>query len=100
MSCPRVATRATPNLPARICFVRLDGRMAQPFKGDRVLMASRIPLPAADRVRREAAARGQSLSEYIAAVLCREVGLPELAPADNPAKAEDLPQQEEWELTG
>lgn len=72
----------------------------RPSKGDRVLMASRIPAPAAERVRIEAAARGQALSEYIAAVMCREVGLPELAPAENPAKAEELPRQEEWKLTG
>lgn len=100
MSRAGAATRSTPNLPARNSFMRFDGRMAQPSKGDRVQMASRIPRPAADRVRHEAAARGQSLSEYIAAVLCREVGLPDLAPPENPAKAEDLPRQEEWELTG
>lgn len=72
----------------------------RPSKGDRTLMAARIPNAAAEKVRIEAAARGQSLSEYIAAVMCREVGLPDLAPAENPAKAEDLPRQEEWRLTG
>lgn len=63
-------------------------------------MASRIPTAAAERVRIEAAARGQHLSDYIASVMCREVGLPELAPAEDPAKARDLPRQEELKLTG
>lgn len=74
--------------------------MAQPHKGKRELMATRVQAGAAQRVRHEAAARGQSLSEYIAAVLCREVGCPELAPPEKPEQSKPLPRQEAWKLTG
>lgn len=62
-------------------------------------MASRVPAPAADRVKAEAAARGQTITDYVAAVLCREVGFPELAPPENPERANELPRQEELRLT-
>lgn len=58
--------------------------MAQPHKGDRRQFQSRIPAPVAQRVVAEAEARGISYSEFIAAAVAQQVGLPGAAPM--PAK--------------
>ncbi|AOS95142.1 MULTISPECIES: hypothetical protein [Mycobacterium avium complex (MAC)] len=52
--------------------------MAQPHKGDRVLIGVRPTLPVYDEVRRRAAALGMSMSQYAADVLAQHVGRPDL----------------------
>lgn len=52
--------------------------MAQPHKGDRVLLACRPPAVVYDDVRRRAAARGLSISQYVADLLAEHVGRPDL----------------------
>lgn len=60
-------------------------------KGDRQSMISRVPSPIADAVRDRAAERGMSLSDYIASVLARDVGLAKLAPQAAVRHDEELP---------
>jgi hypothetical protein len=65
--------------------------MAQRHKGERVYIASRPPKRVADALRARANERGISVSEYVAAVLASDVGLPDAVPL--PA-APESPQQE------
>ena len=60
-------------------------------KGDRQALISRIPDPIADAVRERADERGMSLSDYIASVLAREVGMSDLAPESAVHHQEELP---------
>ncbi|TDE88160.1 hypothetical protein EXU48_23860 [Occultella glacieicola] len=55
----------------------------QPHKGDRRLLAARVPRSQADEVERRADALGLSISEYIASVLVQHV-----ATTDSPANAQ------------
>lgn len=54
--------------------------MPQHHKGDRLQLVARTPVAVGEEVRRLAAAAGLPVSEYITAVLAREVGMPDLAP--------------------
>ncbi len=54
--------------------------MPQRHKGDRLQLVSRTPTPVGEAVRHNAEERGMNVSDYIASILAREVGLPELAP--------------------
>lgn len=54
--------------------------MPRPTKGDRDIMVTRPPRAVGDRVRQLSSESGLSISEWIAATLAREVGLPDLAP--------------------
>ena len=54
------------------------GRMAQPHKGDRVLIAARPPQAVYDAVRQIAADRGVSISQYVSDVLAAHVGRADL----------------------
>lgn len=49
-------------------------------KGDRLQLISRVAAPVGEAVRDQAEARGMSMNDFIASVLAREVGMPELAP--------------------
>lgn len=62
-------------------------------KGDRQALLSRVPDPIADAVRERADERGMTVSDYIASLLAREVGLAELAPEVAPRSThqEELP---------
>jgi len=60
-------------------------------KGDRQPLISRVPSPIADAVRDRAEERGMSLSDYIASVLARDVGLATLAPQASIRHDEELP---------
>lgn len=63
--------------------------MAQPHRGDRHLVASRLPRKVADAVQAEAKRRGLSNSEYIAQVLATAHGF---TPSEPPrGKQEALP---------
>jgi hypothetical protein len=56
--------------------------IGRPSKGARKALLTRLAVPIAEAVERTAAEAGYaSVSDYIATVLAREVGLPELAPA-------------------
>lgn len=52
--------------------------MAQPHKGDRVLIASRPLRDVYDGVQQRAAARGVSISQYTADVLANHIGREDL----------------------
>jgi len=54
--------------------------MPRASKGDRDIMVARMPREVGDAVRRQAADAGVTLSDYIAALLAREVGRSDLAP--------------------
>jgi hypothetical protein len=54
--------------------------MAQRHKGDRLQLVSRAPVAVGEAVRHNAEERGMNVSDYIASVLAREVGLDALAP--------------------
>ena len=60
-------------------------------KGDRQPLISRVPSPIADAVRDRAEERGMTLSDYIASVLARDVGLATLAPQASIRHDEELP---------
>ena len=60
-------------------------------KGDRQPLLSRVPSPIADAVRDCAEERGMTLSDYIASVLARDVGLSELVPQASIHHDEELP---------
>ena len=52
--------------------------MAQPHKGERVLVAARPPQAVYDVVRQRATQRGISISQYVADLLAIHVGRPDL----------------------
>ena len=60
-------------------------------KGDRQPLLSRVPSPIADAVRDCADERGMTLSDYIASVLARDVGLSALVPQASIHHNEELP---------
>ncbi len=64
--------------------------MAQPHKGDRVLLASRPPKSVYEEIRDRATARGISISQYAADVLAQHVGRPDLV-AELGREKEGLP---------
>jgi predicted HicB family RNase H-like nuclease len=49
-------------------------------KGERLQLISRVATPIGEAVRTQAEERGMSMNDFIAAVLAREVGMPDLAP--------------------
>lgn len=61
--------------------------MAQPHKGDRVLIGVRPTLPVYNEVRRRAAELGMSMSQYAADVLAEHVGRPDQVRDLNDRKA-------------
>lgn len=68
-----------------------SSRGGRPSKGDRDAFKVRPARPVGDRVRERADAAGMSYSDYIAAVLARDVGMPDLAPRAERAVLEELP---------
>ena len=52
--------------------------MAQPHKGERVLIAARPPLAVYDAVRQRAADHGTSISQYVSDVLAAHIGRADL----------------------
>lgn len=68
-----------------------NSRGGRPSKGDRDAFKVRPARPVGERVRELAEAAGMSYSDYIAAVLARDVGMPDLAPRAENARHEELP---------
>jgi hypothetical protein len=56
----------------------------RPAKGDRQALLSRVPAPLGEAVKAQADMRGMSVSDYIAALLAQNLGMPELV-ANPPA---------------
>lgn len=65
--------------------------MGQPHKGERAYIATRPPKRVADALRAQADQRGMSVSEYVAAVLAQDVGLPDAVPLRQPKTQRELP---------
>jgi hypothetical protein len=63
----------------------------RPHKGERRVLMTRPARPVADVVLREAAAAGMTISDYIASILARAVGLPQYAPAPPAHDQQELP---------
>lgn len=61
-------------------YLWLDTPMGRHSKGARDAMMTRPPIDVGLVARKEAAARGMTISDYVAAALAREVGLPESFP--------------------
>jgi hypothetical protein len=59
--------------------------MPQRHKGERLLLSVRTPVEVGEQIRRQAAESGLPVSEYVTAILAREVGRPELAPRPRPS---------------
>lgn len=53
--------------------------MAQPWKGDRKQVATRLVRPRAEEIEAKARALGMTTSEYVAAVLLRDLGYEDAA---------------------
>lgn len=68
-----------------------NSRGGRPSKGDRDAFKVRPARPVGERVRELAEAAGMSYSDYIAAVLARDVGMPDLAPRVENVSHEELP---------
>lgn len=69
-----------------------NGTGGRPSKGKRDQLISRVAWDLGDIVRDNAEAEQLSVSDYIARVLAREVGRPELAPRHNrPYSEQELP---------
>lgn len=60
-------------------------------KGDRHLIASRVPRVIADRAFKEAGERGMSMSDFVAAVLAERYERTDLAAMAEPTQDERLP---------
>lgn len=58
--------------------------MAQPHKGDRHQIKTRVPESAYHQLRDDAAARGLPVSEMTAAIVARYYGMPELVALPEP----------------
>lgn len=67
-------------------------RGGRKLKGERAPIMSRVLMPVAEAIRDNAETRGISVNDYVASLLAREVGMPELAP-EVPVrnKVEELP---------
>lgn len=63
--------------------------MAQPHKGQRLLIASRPPQRVAEVIQARAAECDVSVSEYVAAVLAAHAGMPSSAPMPSPKEPQE-----------
>lgn len=59
---------------------RMAGMAAQ-YKGDRKVFFSRLDAKLADRGAKKAQDQGLSISDYVAMLVARDIGQPELGPA-------------------
>jgi hypothetical protein len=90
-SARRVAVR-------RHCFQQapeLDGGMARrtgrPSKGDRVVVYTRVPRPVGDAIRAISDKTGMAMSDVVAALAAKGLGMPEYAPEHVPDEQQELP---------
>ncbi len=65
--------------------------MSRKHKGDRDSITVRTPRPVGDVLRAEAERRGMFVSDYVSALLARQVGMPELAAMAEPREDQELP---------
>jgi hypothetical protein len=63
----------------------------RPHKGARHVIVTRPAKPVADVVMSEAAAAGMTISDYVAGVLARAVGLPQYIPVSPAHNQQELP---------
>jgi len=63
----------------------------RPHKGPRHVIVTRPAKPVADVVMSEAAAAGMTISDYVAGVLARAVGLPQYIPVSPAHNQQELP---------
>lgn len=63
----------------------------RPHKGARRVIVTRPAQPVADVVLREAAAAGMTISDYVAGILARAVGLPQYVPVPPAQDQQELP---------
>ena len=87
----RVATDVTAFQQAH----RLNRRMARtgrPSKGDRDVLYTRVPRPVGDAIRALSDQTGMAISDVIAALAAKSLGMPELAPQPpHPYDQQELP---------
>ena len=80
--------------PRFLLCVWFDGSMAtvgRKSKGDRHLIASRVPRAIADQAFAEAGERGMSMSDFVAAVLAERYGRTDLVSMAEPVDRDRLP---------
>ena len=63
----------------------------RPHKGARHVIVTRPAKPVADVVMSEAAAAGMTISDYVAGILARAVGLPQYVPVSPASNQQELP---------
>lgn len=64
----------------------------RPSKGQRKALMSRVAIPIGEKIEEQAAAAGyQYVGDYIASILAREAGMPELAPVQTDSTRLELP---------
>ena len=70
---------------------RISPMTGRPHKGARRVIMTRPAQPVADVVLREAAAAGMTISDYVAGILARAVGLPQYVPESPAQDQQELP---------
>ena len=73
------------------CRGRISPMTGRPHKGARRVIMTRPAQPVADVVLREAAAAGMTISDYVAGILARAVGLPQYVPVSPAQDQQELP---------
>jgi len=71
--------------------VKVSCMAGRPHKGARHVIVTRPAKPVADVVMSEAAAAGMTISDYVAGVLARAVGLPQYIPVSPAHDQQELP---------
>ena len=83
------ARRVTSNSETR--SAKVPCMAGRPHKGARHVIVTRPAKPVADVVMSEAAAAGMTISDYVAGVLARAVGLPQYIPVSPAHNQQELP---------
>src|SRR6478609_6759083 len=71
--------------------VKISTMAGRPHKGERHVIVTRPAKPVADVVMSEAAAAGMTISDYVAGILARAVGLPQYVPVSPAHNQQELP---------
>ena len=67
-------------------------RTGRPSKGDRDVLYTRVPRPVGDAIRALSDQTGMAISDVIAALAAKGLGMPELAPhPPHPYEQQELP---------
>jgi len=70
---------------------KIPSMAGRPHKGERHVIVTRPAKPVADVVMSEAAAAGMTISDYVAGILARAVGLPQYVPVSPTQNQRELP---------